>query len=67
MTMGLTRRRLAKVLDRVGVRQHAPMVYARLSNGFGNNLFQYIAARLLAEQADLPLGVVAPLELLRAR
>lgn len=35
------------------------MVGVRFSNGFGNNLFQYIAARLIAESASLPLGVVA--------
>lgn len=34
------------------------MVCVRITNGFGNNLFQYIAARLIAEAYRLPLTAV---------
>ena len=34
------------------------MAAVRFINGFGNNLFQYIAARLIAEQRRLPLRVI---------
>ena len=35
-------------------------VAVRLTNGFGNNLFQYIAARLLAEFLESDLVVIPP-------
>ena len=38
----------------------APIVEVNLTNGFGNNLFQYIYARLIAEHHDAILSIVAP-------
>ena len=36
------------------------MVYVKLTNGFGNNLFQYIAGRLLAEHHKNELVLIPP-------
>ena len=36
------------------------MIFLHLTNGFGNNLFQYIAARLLAEKHNKKLIVIPP-------
>ena len=36
------------------------MVFVKLTNGFGNNLFQYIAGRLLAEHHSKKLILVPP-------
>ena len=38
------------------------MIYVQLTNGFGNNMFQYVAARLLATSLDQDLVVVPPTE-----
>lgn len=38
------------------------MVIVKLTNGFGNNLFQYIAGRLLAEFHGKELGLILPFE-----
>ena len=36
------------------------MIYVKLTNGFGNNLFQYIAGRLLAEHHKKELVLIPP-------
>ena len=36
------------------------MIFVRLTNGFGNNLFQYIAGRLLAEHHKKELVLIPP-------
>ena len=36
------------------------MIYCKITNGFGNNVFQYVAARLLAEYKGEQLRLVAP-------
>ena len=36
------------------------MIYIKLTNGFGNNLFQYIAGRLLAEHHSKKLILIPP-------
>ena len=36
------------------------MIFVKLTNGFGNNLFQYIAARLLAEHHSKKLILIPP-------
>ena len=38
------------------------MIYVQLTNGFGNNMFQYVAARLLATYLHQDLVVVPPTE-----
>ena len=38
------------------------MVYVQLTNGFGNNLFQYNAARLLAAFHDQEVTALPPSE-----
>ncbi len=35
-------------------------IYVQLTNGFGNNIFQYVAARLLAEHHNKELCALAP-------
>ena len=35
-------------------------VSVQLTNGFGNNIFQYVAARLLAEHLDSDLVLIPP-------
>ena len=36
------------------------MIYIKLTNGFGNNLFQYIAGRLLAEKHNNKIILIPP-------
>ena len=36
------------------------MIFVKLTNGFGNNLFQYIAGRLLAEHHSKKLILIPP-------
>ena len=36
------------------------MIFVKLTNGFGNNLFQYIAGRLLAEHHHKKLILIPP-------
>ena len=36
------------------------MIYVKLTNGFGNNLFQYLAGRLLAEHHNKKLVLIPP-------
>ena len=36
------------------------MIYVRLTNGFGNNLFQYSAARILAEFHNTKVVAIPP-------
>ena len=36
------------------------MIYVKLTNGFGNNLFQYIAGRLLSEHHNKKLVLIPP-------
>ena len=38
------------------------MIFVKLTNGFGNNLFQYIAGRLLAEHHKTKIIIVPPWE-----
>jgi len=38
------------------------LVIVKFTNGFGNNLFQYIAGRLLAESHGKELGLILPFE-----
>lgn len=47
-------------VDRMGIGSRSPLVAVRLTNGFGNNIFQYVAARLLAERRQVPLRVLTP-------
>jgi len=53
-------RRVPSLLDQLGVIRLPDMVCVTFTLGFGNNLFQYIAARLLAEQYELPLWITQP-------
>lgn len=46
--------------DRIGIDARSPVVATRFTNGFGNNIFQYVAGRLLAERRGVSLRVAAP-------